>query len=76
MKKCGDCGNKAGKSEFNPTGDLHCEGCGKLLYKNCMVGGFDLLPRCEKCHYKHIRVCYDECRGNKEKAGCEFCEFC
>lgn len=76
MKECDSCGNEAGKTTLNETGDLCCQGCGDLLCENCAVYGFDILPRCEECHFKHTKKCYDECRGNKESTGCEYCEFC
>ncbi len=74
-KKCEFCGGKAGKSEFNSTGDLCCQGCFILLCENCAIYGNDILPRCENCHDEHIERC-DKCKGNIKNTKCEYCEYC
>lgn len=75
MKECIICGNEASETDRNQVGYLCCQMCGDPLCYTCAVYGFDLLPRCEKCHSKHTNKCYDECKGNINNSHCERCEY-
>lgn len=74
-KICAVCGEKAAKRKENPTGWMHCQRCGDLLCDDCAVYGWDLLPRCEGCHDKHLKEC-DDCGGEIENSHCNYCDYC
>ena len=75
MEKCDCCDEEAGVSEFNATGILTCQTCGDSLCDMCTVYGFDHLPRCEGCHFKHTAICYECKGGDKEKNDCDYCDY-
>lgn len=75
-KKCFICEEPAGKSERNIIGILCCQGCHNPICDDCVVCGYDGLPRCEECHKEHREYCEEECQGKFRKVHhCE-CDYC
>jgi len=76
IKKCFFCEKKAAKRAANPTGYMHCQGCGVLLCDDHTEYGYNDMPYCEECFFKQQKECEEECRGNMEESGCKFCDYC
>ena len=73
-KKCFVCDDKAARRNENPTGWMLCQMCGGLLCEACAVYGYDNLPRCEACHFKHLKI-REDCQGHIENTTRNECDY-